>query len=630
MLQNFRERMGSYGKWLMVLFAIPFALFGVQSFFSHYRESSADTAAMVNGEAITQLEVRQAIQRQRAQIMGRFRDIDPSLIDDKTLEGPSLQNLIITRAYADRARRGGMGVAPELVAQVLRDAPAFQQDGKFSKNQYLAYLTQLGYTPQSHSRFLTRELLAAELARGIASTGFTTRAELDRVLTDVEQTRDFHWLTIPSPPVSTGSDEAAERSYYDAHPELYVEPEHVVVNYIELSFDQVAAAVPVDEAELEERYKHRLEAAEAAKQRIVAQIFIKPRADGSQRKLLEELQDSLAKGADFAKLARAKSEDPLTADQGGELGPYDPAKYPESIRSILDTLPVGGVSPPIESDLGWHLFKIVREDKPAVGTFAAERDAMAAELRKEKAGVLYQNQVEHLREAAYAAESLGAVATSLGLPVQTSEPLTREGGQGIGTNRRVIDAAFSEEVLKGEYLSPVVEPDDGHALVLQLKEHAPQQRRPFADVKDQVAKALAAERGLAAARERAADYRKRVLAGDSLEKIARREHLEWHTATGVRRYDKEADIDVARRVFEVPRTSSLPATEIFDNAAGIVVFEVTAIHDGDVATVPKQRRQQMETAVLEAAAGNELNAYQTALLANTAVETKLQVRSEPR
>ena len=87
MLQNFRDRMGRYGKWLMVLIAIPFALFGVQSFF--FRARSVDEAASVDGERITQLEVRQAVQRQRAQIMARFHDIDPSLIEPRSPEAMS-------------------------------------------------------------------------------------------------------------------------------------------------------------------------------------------------------------------------------------------------------------------------------------------------------------------------------------------------------------------------------------------------------------------------------------------------------------------------------------------------------------------------------------------------------------
>ncbi len=630
MLQSFRDGMGKYGKWLVVLIAIPFAFFGVESFF--FRGASVEEAASVNGQRITRLEVQQAIQRQRAQIMARFADIDPAVIDDKALYAPALQNLITTRVYDDRAQKEGMGVAPALIAQVLKDATLFQQDGKFSRNQYLAYIGQLGYTPQTHSRFLARELLASQLARGIASTGFMTKPGLERALGDLEQTRDFRYLNVPLPKAKAGAqtdvDETATRAYYDAHPELYIAPEHVVVNYIELSVDRIAAGIQIDEGELKSRYQHRVDAAEAAKQTILSQILIKPRADGSHQKILHELQAALAAGADFAELARAKSEDALTAGQGGEIGPYDPDKFPTPLRSALDGLKIGQVTPPVETEMGWHLVKLVREDKPTVGSFEAEHDAIAAEFRKEKAGDLYQSQIERLREAAYTAENLSVVATSMGLPLNTSPAITRDGGEGIASDPKVVSTAFSEEVLKGGYVSPLVELDGARAIVLELKEHAPQQRRAFAAVKVDIAAVLTIERSLAQARERAEGYRKRLLAGESLEKIARSEHLEWQVNSGVRRYDTDAGSDVAKHAFEIPEKSPLPFVGTFDNANGVVVFQVIGIHSGDLAAVPKQRRQQFERAMLEATAGGELSAYQGALLASAKIDIRPQPKDE--
>ena len=624
MLQNFRDGMGRYGKWLIVLIAIPFAFFGVQTFF--FRGASVEEAASVNGDRITQLEVRQAIQRQRAQIMARFADIDPAVVDDKALYGPALQSLVTTRVYESRARREGMGVAPALVAEVLKDSGAFREGGKFSTNQYLAYIGQLGYTPQTHGRFLARELLASQLARGILGTGFMVQSTLERAIADIEQTRDFRYLTVPlaKADTSTNIDEVTARAYYDGHPDLYIAPEHVVVNYIELSVDQIARGIAIDENELKARYKQRVAAAEAARQTIVSQILIKPRADGSHQKILHELQAALRAGADFAELARTKSEDPLTAGQGGEIGPYDPEKFPTPLRSALDKLKLGQVTPPIETDEGWHLLKLAREDKPTVGSFEAERDAMAAELRKEKARALYQSQTEHLGEAAYTAESLASVAESMNLPLNTSPAITRDGGEGIGSDPKVVSAAFSEEVLKGGYISPLIELDGERAIVLELKEHTPQKRRAFADVKTDIEKVLITERELAESRARAETYRKRLLAGEALEKIARGEHLEWQTNSGVTRYDTDANSEVAKHVFDVPQKSPLPWVGIFDTANGVVVFQVVSIHAGDIAALPKPRRQQMERALSEAVAAGELNAYQGALLASAKIETRTQ------
>jgi peptidyl-prolyl cis-trans isomerase D len=618
MLQNFRDGIGKYGKWLMILIAIPFALFGVESFF--FRGASVEEAASVNGERITRLEVQQAIQRQRAQIMSRFAEMDPATIDDKLLYDPSLQNLIATRVYADRARSEGMGIAPALIADVLKSAQIFWEDGKFSKTRYFAYLGQMGYTPQTHSRFLARELLASQLIRGVASTGFTNKPLLERALGDIEQTRDARYFTIPllESGAQTSIDDAAMQAYYEAHPELYISPEHVVVNYVELAVDQIAAEVTVDDSELKSRYERRVQTAEEAKQIIVSQILVKTRPDGSHDKILRELQATLAAGADFSELARTKSEDPLTAGQGGEIGPYTPDKFPLSLRTAVDALSAGQVSSPIETEMGWHLVTI-REDKPAIGSFDAERDEIVAELRLEKARNLFVSDTERLREAAYTSENLAGVAAAMTLQLHTSSAITREGGEGIGSDSKVVNAAFTEEVLKGGYASPLIELGDERVIVLERKEHTPERRRAFAEVKADIEKVLTTERVLALARERAEGYRKRLLAGESMEMLARSENLEWQENSGLKRYESTADSNLVKHVFEVSQKSTLPFIGIFANESSVVVFQVVAISPGDVGALPQQRRQQLERALLESVARGELNSYQETLLAGAKI-----------
>jgi len=75
-------------------------------------------------------------------------------------------------------------------------------------------------------------------------------------------------------------------------------------------------------------------------------------------------------------------------------------------------------------------------------------------------------------------------------------------------------------------------------------------------------------------------------------------------------------------VFDIPVKSPLPLVGIFENANGVVVFEVIAIHAGNIEALPKPRRRQMERAMSEAVAGNELNAYQGALLASAKIDTR--------
>ncbi|HZN57491.1 MAG TPA: peptidylprolyl isomerase [Planctomycetota bacterium] len=70
--------------------------------------------------------------------------------------------------------------------------------------------------------------------------------------------------------------------------------------------------------------------------------------------------DRLRKGADFAELARAESEDSVTASHGGDLGPIqdDPKVVPEFMRVIFK-LAANEISDPVENPQGgYHVFQV--------------------------------------------------------------------------------------------------------------------------------------------------------------------------------------------------------------------------------------------------------------------------------
>jgi parvulin-like peptidyl-prolyl isomerase len=70
--------------------------------------------------------------------------------------------------------------------------------------------------------------------------------------------------------------------------------------------------------------------------------------------------DSIRKGADFATVARAESEDEVTASRGGDLGfidqnsPMDP-----TLKKAILELPADGLSEPVENPAGgYHIFQV--------------------------------------------------------------------------------------------------------------------------------------------------------------------------------------------------------------------------------------------------------------------------------
>jgi parvulin-like peptidyl-prolyl isomerase len=72
----------------------------------------------------------------------------------------------------------------------------------------------------------------------------------------------------------------------------------------------------------------------------------------AERRLAEDLAHRLARGGDFASLARAHSVDP-SAPQGGELGAVRVQDLAEPLRSSVGRLTPGQISPILRTPAGY-------------------------------------------------------------------------------------------------------------------------------------------------------------------------------------------------------------------------------------------------------------------------------------
>ena len=80
------------------------------------------------------------------------------------------------------------------------------------------------------------------------------------------------------------------------------------------------------------------------------------RSKAEAEKEITALADQVAKGGDFAKLARAHSDCPSGAD-GGDLGPFGRGMMVRAFEDTAFALKVGETSGVVETDFGYHLIK---------------------------------------------------------------------------------------------------------------------------------------------------------------------------------------------------------------------------------------------------------------------------------
>ncbi len=91
----------------------------------------------------------------------------------------------------------------------------------------------------------------------------------------------------------------------------------------------------------------------------------------------------LAKGADFAVLAKEKSIDPSAKQNGGDLGYFSQGTMVKEFADAAYSMPVGTVGKePVQTQFGWHVIKVL-DKRQHVPTFEEKEPEVRQEVAKE-------------------------------------------------------------------------------------------------------------------------------------------------------------------------------------------------------------------------------------------------------
>ncbi|WP_447769075.1 SurA N-terminal domain-containing protein [Pseudomonas kilonensis] len=556
MLQNIRDNsQGWIAKTIIGVIVALMALTGFDAIFQ--ATTNSNEAAKVNGENISQNELSQAVDMQRRQLMQQLgKDFDASLLDEKMLRDSALKGLIDRKLLLQGAHDAKFAFSEAALDQVILQTPEFQVDGKFSAERFDQVIRQLGYSRMQFRQMLAQEMLIGQLRAGLAGSGFVTDAQVLAFARLEKQTRDFATLNIKADPASVKLTEDEVKAYYDQHAKEFMTPDEVVIDYLELKkasfFDQVS----VKDEDLQAAYQKEI--ANLSEQRRAAHILIEVNdkvTEAQAKAKIEEIQARLAKGESFEALAKEFSQDPGSANNGGDLGYAGPGVYDPEFEKALYALNKGQVSAPVRTDFGLHLIKLLGVEAPEVPTFASLKDKLVRELKTQQVEQRFVEATKQLEDASFEASDLAQPAQDLKLTVHTSAPFGREGGEGIAANRAVVTAAFSPEVLEEGANSTAIELDPETVVVLRAKEHRKPEQLPLEKVAGPIRTQLAKEHASAAAKTRADELITSLGDGKTaLDKPV--DGQGWKAIQAATRNQEGIDPAVLQALFRMPKPDS--------------------------------------------------------------------------
>ncbi len=611
MLQNLRDNSRGVISFILIGFlVIIFALTGVEALFNW--DTSANQAAKVNGEPVTELDVARAISMQKQQMLNTYGDQVPAeFLTDEYLRKPVIENLVQRMVLSQAAGKSGMAVGSTYLSEQIASAPQFKSEaGAFDNNRYQQVLRNMGYTHSTYTKILSDEIVINQLQAGISATAFATPSQLDDVVALSFQSRDLGYAILPAAKVreSIVVDAAEIQAYYDANQQMFTSEEQVAVDYISLSVTDLMKNVAVTDEQVRKQYEQNLSTFVAAPERQAAHILVE---EDNQSKI-KIITDKLAAGEDFAALAKEFSDDLGSKEQGGDLGFTKGDAFPAEFEVALAALKVGEISSAVKTDAGTHFIKLLAEKGSAPPSFEEQKASIEDQLKRAEAENLFVAQLEKLRDLSYNAENLAEVAQELSLKVENSGLFERSKGKDLMANANVVAAAFSAEVLKEGNSSDVIELDSSNVVVLKKTDYKPSQVKPLASVQEQITNTLKDQKAKALLDEQAFKLIADLKSGANFSELSKLAGIELKQVKAATRSSADVDSDVLRYAFTMNKPAAGTSTfgRVMTANGDVAVIAVEVVTPGSYEKVTAEQKTAITTQLGSIYGKNDFSSYQ--------------------
>ena len=185
----------------------------------------------------------------------------------------------------------------------------------------------------------------------------------------------------------------------------------------------------------------------------------------------------------------------------------------------------------------------------------------------------------------------------------------------------IVQAAFSDPVLREGRNSELIELAEDDVVVLRVIEHHPPEQRSLEEVRGTIAETLRNERAAELARAAADAFLEEAPTAEDLEALAQMHGGVWQARRWLQRTDSVAPQQVVARVFSLGQSpDGSPVWERVSLPTGgevaVVLYDVAA---GLPETIPRDERDAQQAQLGQQAGVAELAAYAEALRAQASV-----------
>ena len=608
MLLAIKERITGIIAWFVViLISVPFILWGVQEYTGI---GKGNFAIKVNSSEVSMQDFEHEMSLNRQQLLQSFGGRMPTYFDAESfLKSQTVSMLVNRELIKQLIEEYHYRIPVQQVLQVITADPVFQTDGQFDPEAYAGELRSRGLSKQGYEVMVHDRLQAKQIQDSIVKSAFASRKEVAAYAQLRYQDRKFEYVLLSLKKYGKHAGKVPEQDideYYKKNSERFKTEEKVKIDYIELSLEKMAEAVPVSEAELESLYQSGLEEGrfQTAEVRNASHILIKVPADASEevvdtkRKEIEALRERIVKGESFAKVAKEASEDPGSAARGGALDDVQRGVMVKPFEDALFAAKPGIVTEPIRTQFGFHLILVNKIIPPKKQPFSEVRAKLEKEYRRSQVESTFYDMQETLANAAFEnPDDLAVVAEAVDAKIQHSDWFTAGKGEGAAANAAVRQTAFSDEVLKDGNISAPFEVEPEHVMVLRVTGHEPSRTQTLEEARPQIVGILESQQADRALMEVVDAIADAAQNGEDLKKLASVHDGEYKQIEAGRD-SKDVPAEVLNRVFAMH--ISKPVDKAMLGNGDAAVIKLDNIKAGDVTWQKDDELQKLVGEIVQA------------------------------
>lgn len=595
MLQKLNERIQGVIAWIVIiLIAVTFTMFGVDYYMqSHHTSSEAE--ATVNDQPLSKktfdINYRRARQQRDASQM--------SAAGDKALQNKVLEEMIVNEITVQAARKAGFEVNLALANAAIMNIPQFQQDGHFSTERYRQALNSAMLTPDTLQSEVRQGMLLNQQRFAFIGSAFALPNEIRNFVKLYMQKRDYDYVVIPGALFADKKlvTEDQINSYYKLHQNEFLEPEKVSLDFIRLSMQQIKKNVKIQDEQVTRYYEDNQSSFLTPARWKVAHILFAVPTDATEktqeriRKDAQEIFQTLQKHPQqFEQYVKSHSADKLSLSVDGML-PWITAGRTEFDKALSTLNKPGQIASPIRIPSGYEIFKLVDYKPAKLKSITEVKQQISEQLTNEVSQNEYAKLLEQVTDLSYQApDSLSGITDELKLPVEQTETFTRAGGKSeLTKNSRIINAAFSHDVLETGNNSEPIQLDNDSMIVLRVKKHIPASKQTLPQVKEAIINKLALQQGELKAK--ASGFSLLSTEAQQDAEFLKSHQLSWHEVKNAARDADSADPMINELAFSMPRAESRDGRQLMNG--DFVVVRLKKINNGKFDALDKEHQASL-------------------------------------